>query len=64
MATSRQLARLVGGFLGVAAHHVVAPAMMRAARADVLDVVVDVYRAPVLVLAAARTTIEEVLHDE
>ncbi|GAA1300056.1 ABC transporter permease [Saccharothrix xinjiangensis] len=86
MVTSMGALGLVGGLLGlplgVAAHHVVAPAMMRAAQADVLDVVVDVYRVPVLVLpalagvaiavlgaflpalAAARTTIAEVLHNE
>ncbi|MFD7659191.1 FtsX-like permease family protein [Actinosynnema sp. NPDC059797] len=56
MVTSMGALGVVGGLLGlplgVAAHRVVAPAMMRAAQADVLDVVVDVYRAPVLALTA------------
>jgi putative ABC transport system permease protein len=56
MVTSMGALGVVGGLvglpLGVFAHQVIAPAMMRAAQADVLDVVVDVYRAPLLVLLA------------
>ncbi|MGM1062727.1 FtsX-like permease family protein [Saccharothrix sp. Mg75] len=49
MAALGVLGGLIGLPLGVAAHSLVAPAMMRAAQADVLDVVVDVYQPAVLV---------------
>ncbi len=39
---------LIGVPLGVAAHRLVTPAMMRAAQSDVLDVVLNVYQVPVL----------------
>ncbi|ALG15378.1 hypothetical protein AOZ06_38070 [Kibdelosporangium phytohabitans] len=39
---------LVGLPLGVAVHQVVAPAMARAGQADAVDVIMDVYRVPVL----------------
>jgi putative ABC transport system permease protein len=51
---------LVGVPLGVIAHHVVAPAMMRAAQSDVFDFVLNVYRAPmlaVLVLAGVAIAV-------
>lgn len=43
---------LIGLPLGVAAHRLIAPAMMRAAQSDVYDFVLDVYRAPMLALLA------------
>ncbi|HEX6355604.1 FtsX-like permease family protein [Actinophytocola sp.] len=62
MVTSMGALGVVGGLiglpLGVAAHQLLAPAMMRAGHADVLDVVVDVYRAPMFVpLALAGVAI-------
>ncbi len=54
MVTSMGALGVVGGLLGVplgvAAHRLVGPAMMRAAQSDVFDFVMNVYRAPVLVL--------------
>ncbi|MGW5051797.1 ABC transporter permease [Actinokineospora sp. NPDC004072] len=56
MVTSMGALGAVGGLiglpLGVLAHALVGPAMMRAAQADVLDLVMDVYPAPMLVLLA------------
>jgi putative ABC transport system permease protein len=53
MVTSMGALGVVGGLLGVplgvAAHQVVAPAMLRAAHSEVFDFVLDVYRAPMLV---------------
>lgn len=53
MVTSMGALGVVGGLiglpLGIVAHHLLAPAMMRAGQADVLDVVVDVYQAPMFV---------------
>jgi putative ABC transport system permease protein len=50
MVTSMGALGMVGGLiglpLGVAAHQLLAPAMLRAGQSDVLDVVVDIYRAP------------------
>jgi len=46
------LGGVVGVPLGVVAHKLVGPAMLRAAQADVLDIVINVYRAPMLVLLA------------
>jgi putative ABC transport system permease protein len=46
------LGGLVGLPLGIVAHRLLAPAMMRAGGSDVLDVVVDVYSGPVFVLLA------------
>jgi putative ABC transport system permease protein len=43
---------LIGVPLGVLAHHVVTPAMMRAAQSDVFDFVMNVYRTPMLALLA------------
>lgn len=49
---------LIGLPLGVAVHQLLAPAMLRAGQADVLDIVVDIYRAPMLVpLALAGVAI-------
>jgi putative ABC transport system permease protein len=44
------LGGLVGLPLGIVAHKLLAPAMMRAGGSDVLDVVVDVYSGPMFVL--------------
>jgi putative ABC transport system permease protein len=56
MVTSMGALGVVGGLLGlplgVGVHRMVAPAMMRAAQSDVLDFVLDVYRAPVLAVLA------------
>ncbi|MGH3762393.1 ABC transporter permease [Actinophytocola sp.] len=56
MVTSMGALGVVGGLLGLplglAAHRLIGPAMMRAAGSDVLDFVMDVYRAPLLVLLA------------
>jgi putative ABC transport system permease protein len=52
---------LVGVPLGVLAHQVVAPAMMRAAQSDVLDVVMDVYHAPMLAALALAGIVIAVL---
>jgi DNA-binding MarR family transcriptional regulator len=56
MMTSMGGLGLVGGLigvpLGVVAHHVVAPAMMRAAQSDVFDFVLHVYHAPMVALLA------------
>jgi putative ABC transport system permease protein len=62
MVTSMGALGVVGGLiglpLGIAAHRLLAPAMLRAGQADVLDVVVDVYRAPMFVpLALAGVAI-------
>lgn len=62
MVTSMGALGVVGGLvgvpLGVAAHQLIAPAMMRAAQSDVFDFVMDVYRAPMLaVLALAGVAI-------
>lgn len=43
---------LIGLPLGVAAHDVIAPAMLRAGQSNVFDFVMDVYRVPMLVLLA------------
>ncbi|TDP98162.1 FtsX-like permease family protein [Labedaea rhizosphaerae] len=54
MVTSMGGLGVVGGLLGVplglVAHHVVLPAMMRAAQSDIFDFVVHVYQWPVLAL--------------
>jgi putative ABC transport system permease protein len=55
------LGGLLGVPLGVVAHHVITPAMMRAAQSDVLDFVVDVYRWPLLVLLALAGVLIAVL---
>ncbi|GAA3812998.1 ABC transporter permease [Amycolatopsis tucumanensis] len=56
LVTSMGALGLVGGLigvpLGILAHRVVAPAMMRAAQSDVFGFVLDVYRAPVVALLA------------
>jgi putative ABC transport system permease protein len=52
---------LVGVPLGVLAHQVIAPAMMRAAQSDVFDVVMDVYHAPVLAALALAGIVIAVL---
>lgn len=52
---------LVGVPLGVLAHQVIAPAMMRAAQSDVLDVVMDVYHAPMLAALALAGIVIAVL---
>jgi putative ABC transport system permease protein len=56
MVTSMGALGVVGGLigvpLGVAAHQVIAPAMMRAAQSTVFDFVLDVYRVPLLALLA------------
>jgi putative ABC transport system permease protein len=56
MVTSMGALGVVGGLigvpLGVAAHQVIAPAMMRAAQSTVFDFVLDVYRVPMLALLA------------
>lgn len=56
MVTSMGALGVVGGLvglpLGVAVHQVVGPAMMHAAQSDVFDFVMNVYRAPTLVLLA------------
>ncbi|MEV5297110.1 ABC transporter permease [Amycolatopsis methanolica] len=56
LVTSMGALGLVGGLIGVAlgilAHRVVAPAMMRAAQSDVFGFVLDVYRAPMAALLA------------
>lgn len=44
------LGGLIGVPLGVAAHQLIVPAMMRAAQSDVFDFVLHVYRAPLLAL--------------
>jgi putative ABC transport system permease protein len=51
----------VGVPLGVLAHQVIAPAMMRAAQSDVLDVVMDVYHAPMLAALALAGIVIAVL---
>jgi putative ABC transport system permease protein len=65
MVTSMGALGVVGGLvglpLGVLAHQVIAPAMMRAAQSDVLDVVMDVYRAPLLALLALAGVVIAVL---
>jgi putative ABC transport system permease protein len=65
MVTSMGVLGVVGGLvglpLGVVAHQLLAPAMMRAGQADVLDVVVDVFRAPMLVLLALAGVLIAVL---
>jgi putative ABC transport system permease protein len=55
------LGGLIGVPLGVAAHHVITPAMMRAAQSDVLDFVVNVYRWPLLVVLALAGVLIAVL---
>lgn len=64
MVTSMGALGLVGGLvglpLGIVAHRLLAPAMMRAGQADVLDVVVDVFQAPMfgpLVLAGVAIAV-------
>lgn len=62
MVTSMGALGLVGGLiglpLGVAVHQLLAPAMLRAGQADVLDVVVDVFTGPMFVpLALAGVAI-------
>jgi putative ABC transport system permease protein len=52
---------LIGVPLGVAAHHAVFPAMMRAAQSDVLGFVLDVYRPPMLALLAMAGIVIAVL---
>nr|WP_232328516.1 FtsX-like permease family protein [Kibdelosporangium sp. MJ126-NF4] len=56
MVTSMGALGVVGGLvglpLGVAVHQVVAPAMAHAAQADAVDVLMDVYRLPVLAVLA------------
>ncbi|MFD4198297.1 ABC transporter permease [Amycolatopsis thermoflava] len=56
LVTSMGALGLVGGLigvpLGILAHRVVAPAMMRAAQSDVFGFVLDVYRAPMAALLA------------
>lgn len=56
MVTSMGALGSVGGLLGlplgVMAHQLIAPAMMRAGQVDVLDLVTDVYRTPMLTLLA------------
>ncbi|UVS80255.1 ABC transporter permease [Actinokineospora sp. UTMC 2448] len=65
MVTSMGVLGVVGGLiglpLGVAAHALIAPAMMRAAQADVLDIVMDVYHAPLLALLALAGVVIAVL---
>src|SRR5205823_4232080 len=56
MVTSMGALGVVGGLLGlplgVVAHQVITPAMMRAAQSDVFDVVMNVYHLPALALLA------------
>ena len=65
LVTSMGALGVVGGLLGVPlgvlAHQVIAPAMMRAAQADVLDVVMNVYRTPVLAILAVAGVVIAVL---
>jgi putative ABC transport system permease protein len=57
MVTSMGALGVLGGLLGlplgVAAHRLLAPAMMSAAQSDAIDVVIDVYRTPILAALAA-----------
>jgi len=55
------LGGLLGLPLGVGAHRLVIPAMLAAAQADVTDVLVDVYRAPILVLLGLAGVVIAVL---
>jgi putative ABC transport system permease protein len=65
MVTSMGALGVVGGLvgvpLGVLAHQVVGPAMMRAAQADVLDDVVHVYHAPTVLLLGLAGVVIAVL---
>jgi putative ABC transport system permease protein len=65
MVTSMGALGVVGGVLGVPlgvlAHHVIAPAMMRAAQSDVLDVVMNVYHTPMLATLALAGIVIAVL---
>ncbi len=55
------LGGLAGVPLGVAAHQLVVPAMARAAQADAVDVLMEVYHAPVLALLALAGVVIAVL---
>jgi putative ABC transport system permease protein len=65
MVTSMGALGLVGGLLGLplgfAVHRLIVPAIFAAAQADVADVVVNVYRAPILVLLALAGVVIAVL---
>jgi putative ABC transport system permease protein len=65
MVTSMGALGVVGGLLGVplgvAAHQVIAPAMMRAAQSNVFGFVVDVYHVPLLVLLGLAGVVIAVL---
>jgi putative ABC transport system permease protein len=65
MVTSMGVLGVAGGLLGlplgVVAHRVIAPAMMRAAQSDVYDFVLNVYRAPMLAPLALAGVVIAVL---
>ena len=65
MVTSMGALGVAGGALGVPlgvlAHRIIAPAMMRAAQSDVLDVVMNVYHVPMLAMLALAGIVIAVL---